>query len=317
METKRVNHKRNGFTIIELLTVMGVIAILIGLLVPALNLVHDFAAEIQQKAQFHSLEVAIEMFNTEYGYYPPSSDNQFAYSGNYSNTPYSGAHKLAEALIGWDLVGFHPRSDFRAEGTFSHDDGSGTMINGAPAYHLTTDYAPTNTKFAETREENMKARTPFMDLENANAFMMEDVYQTYGSYLADNFLICDEYSRKRYSGEKTGMPVLYWKADTSKTVQDSLADADSSSSNTDDDIYRYDDNDGILALLTEEQDGTVERMDTPAEFDDFINNENIGEVYGTTINRPYRASSYILISAGKDGYYGTADDITNFSRTEE
>jgi len=27
---------------------------------------------------------------------------------------------------------------------------------------------------------------------------------------------------------------------------------------------------------------------------------------------PYRPDSYILISAGADGYYGTADDITNF-----
>jgi hypothetical protein len=29
---------------------------------------------------------------------------------------------------------------------------------------------------------------------------------------------------------------------------------------------------------------------------------------------PYRADSYILISAGRDGLYGTADDIVNFPR---
>ena len=28
--------------------------------------------------------------------------------------------------------------------------------------------------------------------------------------------------------------------------------------------------------------------------------------------RPYRADSYILISAGYDGLYGTRDDICNF-----
>ena len=32
------------------------------------------------------------------------------------------------------------------------------------------------------------------------------------------------------------------------------------------------------------------------------------------IKRPYRAQSYILISAGKDGLYGTSDDITNFKQ---
>jgi hypothetical protein len=32
----------------------------------------------------------------------------------------------------------------------------------------------------------------------------------------------------------------------------------------------------------------------------------------TTIPRPYRADTYILISAGYDAEYGTADDICNF-----
>ena len=32
----------------------------------------------------------------------------------------------------------------------------------------------------------------------------------------------------------------------------------------------------------------------------------------TTTRRPYRADQYILISAGPDGEYGTADDICNF-----
>jgi hypothetical protein len=38
-----------------------------------------------------------------------------------------------------------------------------------------------------------------------------------------------------------------------------------------------------------------------------IRNEKV-----STISRPYRADSYILISAGWDGEYGTADDICNF-----
>ncbi|MBN1124688.1 MAG: prepilin-type N-terminal cleavage/methylation domain-containing protein, partial [Sedimentisphaerales bacterium] len=38
-----MNARKKGFTIVELLTVMGVIAILIGLLVPALNQVKDYA----------------------------------------------------------------------------------------------------------------------------------------------------------------------------------------------------------------------------------------------------------------------------------
>lgn len=35
----------------------------------------------------------------------------------------------------------------------------------------------------------------------------------------------------------------------------------------------------------------------------------------TTMSRPYRAETYILISAGEDGLYGTMDDICNFDFT--
>ena len=31
-------------------------------------------------------------------------------------------------------------------------------------------------------------------------------------------------------------------------------------------------------------------------------------------NRPYRADSYILMSAGFDGLYGTKDDVFNFEK---
>jgi len=47
---------------------------------------------------------------------------------------------------------------------------------------------------------------------------------------------------------------------------------------------------------------------------DFLDFENmILNPYVTTVHRPYRADSYILISAGEDGVYGTSDDITNYN----
>ena len=44
-------------------------------------------------------------------------------------------------------------------------------------------------------------------------------------------------------------------------------------------------------------------------FYDNIFNENI-----TAVDRPYRSESYILLSAGFDGEYGTEDDVFNFER---
>jgi hypothetical protein len=44
----------------------------------------------------------------------------------------------------------------------------------------------------------------------------------------------------------------------------------------------------------------------------YINTKN--EKITLTDGRPYRADSYILLSAGFDGQYGTPDDIFNFEK---
>lgn len=329
-----------GFTIVELLTVMAVIGVLIGLLVPALNLVRDFAKEIQQKAQFHSLGAGLELFKTEFGFYPPSNDNvdpaHPKLVGLTAETvPYGGAQKLAEAMVGWDLLGFHPRADFRPDGTFSHDNGSGTMVDRAPAYDPVQGYnGGGNPLFAETALENVEARQgPFIELENANAYTMEDVYgNIVGSFRADNFVLCDEYAMKRELGKKTGMPILYFRAHTNRIGQNSdrddtdatdnngVGDSDGNSFFYDDDIFEYGDNDNLVQLGSAATPAEVHPIDispavgipagnSPQAFDNVIVNPQV-----TTIARPFRAGSYILMSAGKDGLYGNADDIYNFDK---
>ena len=48
----------------------------------------------------------------------------------------------------------------------------------------------------------------------------------------------------------------------------------------------------------------------PEEFYKATKNEKITILSG----RPYRSDSYILLSAGYDGEYGTDDDIYNFKK---
>jgi len=313
---KSVSKKRSAFTIVELLTVMAVIAILIGLLVPALALVKDSAKELQQKAQFHSIEVAVDMFaaNSGYGAYPPSDDNMFDPSPpgaplGVDSDAYGGSQKLAEAVVGLDLLGYHPQSAFRSDGLNVDMAGTGT-------YQV---YDPTTRQNIDEREG------PFIELENANAFMMGDIYNNVGTFNPDNYVLCDVYAEKRsglgggYGGKKAGMPILYYRARTEYFDQDSTTVlAPAGPDGIDDDIYYYRDNMNLLALGTPDGGSAhiVDGSDSPADwlrFEDMILNPQIDP---TLIKRPYRAGSYILIAAGKDGIYGTGDDITNFTKTE-
>ena len=116
-----------------------------------------------------------------------------------------------------------------------------------------------------------------------------------------------------YGGKRTGMPILFYCARTEYFNQDSTDAA-----NIDDDIYYYRDNMNLLALGTPDGGSAhiLDGSDNAADwlrFEDMILNPQIDPLL---IKRPYRAGSYILIAAGKDGLYGTGDDITNFTKTE-
>ena len=102
-------NKRAAFTIIELLTVMSIIVILMSLLVPSLAMVKRYAREVRQRAQFHAIEAAMELFQSVEEGYPDSS------ALDEDNADYCGAMKLCEAMVGQDLMGFHPDSHFRSD----------------------------------------------------------------------------------------------------------------------------------------------------------------------------------------------------------
>ena len=109
--------------------VVGIIAVLMGVLIPALNVVQKMVRNTKQKAQLTTIDLAITAFKSDYGDYPPS-DWQNLSNGN---RDYSGAQMLTEALLGWDLMGFHPESAWRADGKDASDgDLYEIAINGTP-----------------------------------------------------------------------------------------------------------------------------------------------------------------------------------------
>ena len=65
--------RTSGLTVIEILVVVSIIALLVGLLLPAVHTVQKMAKETKQKAQFTSIELGLAAFKSDYGDYPPSN----------------------------------------------------------------------------------------------------------------------------------------------------------------------------------------------------------------------------------------------------
>lgn len=59
-----------GFTLVELLTVIAIIGILAGILIPVVGSARTSAGRAKSKAQFNGYALAITAFRNEYGHYP-------------------------------------------------------------------------------------------------------------------------------------------------------------------------------------------------------------------------------------------------------
>jgi hypothetical protein len=244
----------------------------IGLILPSLNVSPRPAREVRQKCQLHSIDAALELFASEVNGYPPSD------AMDKDKKPYCGAMKLCEAMMGQDLLGFHPDSHFRRDGTNDYNN---------PIYGPAT----------------LQARKgPFLQIEMSNAYQLKDIYKNFGPFDRNSYVICDTYTKQRYSGKRIGMPVLYYKANNQKTAHN-LDNPDDPNN-----IYNYKDNYALLSLgIPEDPNKKHPLFSNPKIFYEMTKNYMI-----TIQNRPCRADSYILISAGPDGLYGTKDDIGNF-----
>jgi len=131
--TKVVTFKgRRGFTLIELLVVIAIIAILIGLLLPAVQKVREAAARADSQNNLKQIGLAAQMFNNDYNYLPNNGtaakgSNATADSGSwaYQILPYIEQKALYDNTGTWPSMTvktFACKGRGRSTGTYAYTD---------------------------------------------------------------------------------------------------------------------------------------------------------------------------------------------------
>jgi prepilin-type N-terminal cleavage/methylation domain-containing protein len=287
-----VKREKTGMTLVELLVVLGIIALLTGILIPALTLVQRTARETKQQTQFSAIDLALTGYKNDFGDYPPSNLTT-DYGG------YCGAQKMTEAIVGWDLLGFHHNTAWRADGL--------DVTGGSGSYDPAQTRDTNNDGVPDTFDER---KGPYLELASDSVFKLGNTATRQGLYTntltlaPDTYVICDAFGNQKIRlldgrSVRAGSPILYYRANTSeKTIRG---------------IYNPLDNDAIIQIK-EQADNRGDRRhplgweDNDYQyFYDYIRDPKIDARAW-----PYKPDSYILISAGADGIYGTSDDIRNF-----
>lgn len=347
---------RRAFSLVELLTVIFIISLLIGILIPSLSSARTAAKKVRTQADVSSIGKALQIFKDENerdflqtNGYPPSFVHPPIYDADFNDNAWMGvfpfledestssepivygAHWLPAMLMGVDQRGYvskrsvpHDLRDNPSEWYSADPAGSTDRALERQSLYL----EPGGVKTLRTQD--LRGRPP---VTGGNAFPHWDKMKTLPVFV-DGF----------------DQPILYYAAsrygrETNMVGEDHEEDNvyEGGNQETGPPIYFHQDNQGFTGWSDNDDDRgwdfagphAIARSGAELPAPDLVQEENRetfarfitdrtyyrrlqtmveqgDEIPPTTPLKPANADTFLLISAGADGQYGTNDDVTNF-----
>ncbi|MHC4443879.1 MAG: type II secretion system protein [Planctomycetota bacterium] len=323
-----------GFTLVELLTVVAIIALLISILLPSLSQARTQAKNVKVAATLSAIDKGLEMFHIAFKDYPSSKLRLDPINANWPdmygttipNQPeLCGAHWLARAMVGHDIQGI--------------DNQAKVMKDGEnPANQI--DYVNPNLIQSERKNLYIDAKLCSRD-DNPNLFMQGgDYHAGANNNLTGRFVLVED---------AFDSPILYYKANTRAKNAFCLDGKGGNAQGQDGDlagIYNHSDNKfitgcgpcgiqgwefiavgydegsavnpvhrlGLFGYYPPPADPTnlddMKKPEFDGTFTKYLHEHSAHET--ANLLKPVNPDRFVLITAGKDGIYGTDDDINNF-----
>jgi prepilin-type N-terminal cleavage/methylation domain-containing protein len=101
----RATRRRSAFTLVEMLVVIGIIAVLLGILFPVINSARKSAWDANTRSLLQSLEAVINTYQADFNAWPGIMSNSFIEAGNQTTFGANDQRVYSDATIGPALGG--------------------------------------------------------------------------------------------------------------------------------------------------------------------------------------------------------------------